>query len=207
MKLNSRSILAASAVAAALFGVNVPPAKAESTTVSGAGALSTSPCCRLDFAVVIPRILRFRVGTAGAMIDLITFTVPAANAFDGTPVAGTGGDAGGGAVNVSVVSNAGQVTVTETNNGGGLGLQRTGGGTIGYSTISTATGDVNLPAPTLSDAGGGTSAPVLNSGNVTNRSTTWTYSYSNPTSPVLEAGTYGTGGAGGGRVTYTATTP
>jgi hypothetical protein len=192
-------------VAAALT-LGAPAAHGESTSVTGAGALSSAPCCRLDFAIVIPRVLRFRVGTAGGTIDQVTFTVPAANAFDGTVISGTGGDAGGGAVNVSVVANTGQVTVTETNNSGGSGLQRAGGGTISYATIATASGLAALPAPTLSDAGGGTALPTLNAGNVTNRTTTWTYTYSNPAT-VVEAGTYGAGGAGGGRVTYTATTP
>lgn len=200
-----KTVAIVSAVAAALT-LDAPAARGESTTVTGVGALSSAPCCRLDFAIVIPRVLRFRVGTAGGTIDQITFTVPAANAFDGTPISGTGGDAGGGAVNVSVVANTGQVTITETNNSGGAGLQRTGGGTISYATISTGTGLAALSAPTLSDAGGNTALPTLSGGSVTNRSTTWTYTYSNPTT-VVEAGTYGAGGAGGGRVTYTATTP
>jgi len=182
------------------------PAHAESVTVTGAGALSAP--ARLDFSIVIPRFLSFRVGTAGATIDQITFTVPGANVGDSTPIAGTGGDAGGGsAANVSVLGNGGQITITEANNGGGTGLAHAtlAGTSISYSQITTTSSDtVNLQRPVLSDAGGNTSTPVLNSGNVTNRSAVWTYAYANSTIP--SAGTYGTS-AKGGRVTYTAAMP
>src|SRR5690349_16944633 len=66
------------------------PANAESTSATGAGALSTA--AHVDFSIVIPRFLSFRVGTTGGTIDLITFTVPAASLGNATPVAGVGGD-------------------------------------------------------------------------------------------------------------------
>ncbi|HUI98635.1 MAG TPA: hypothetical protein VLY46_00285, partial [Usitatibacter sp.] len=84
------------------------PANAESTTVTGAGALSTT--AHLDFSIVIPRFLSFRVGTTGATIDQITFSPSAAALGNSTPVAGTGGDAAGGSgSNVTVLGNGGQV--------------------------------------------------------------------------------------------------
>lgn len=178
---------------------------AETTTVTGGGALSAP--AHLDFAVVVPRFLTFRVGTNGATIDLITFTVPGANVGDATPIAGTGGDAGGGsAANVAVKGNGGQITITESNNGTGTGLQHaTLTDTISFTEIATTSSDaVNLNAPALSNAGGNTATPVLNSSNVTNRTAVWTYSYLNTTIP--SAGTYGTS-AKGGRVTYTASMP
>jgi hypothetical protein len=192
---------AAACLGAALAG----SAHAESTTVTGAGALSAPS--HLDFSVVIPRFLSFRVGTAGATIDQITFTVPGASVGNSTPVAGAGGDAGGGtAANVSVIGNGGQVTITETNNSTGAGLKHaTLTDTISYSQITTTSSDAtNLQRPVLSDAGGNTSTPVLNASNVTNRTATWTYAYAN--SGVPSAGTYGTN-AKGGRVTYTAAMP
>lgn len=182
------------------------PAHAESVTVNGAGALSAP--AHLDFSIVIPRFLSFQVGTAGATIDQITFTVPGANVGDSTPISGTGGNAGAGtAESVTVVGNGGQITITEANNGGGTGLAHAtiAGANISYSQITTTSSDAtNLQRPVLSDAGGNTSTPVLNSGNVTNRSATWTYAYANTTIP--SAGTYGTS-AKGGRVTYTASMP
>ena len=197
-----RAAVAAALGAGALLGL---PANAETTTVTGAGALSAP--AHLDFSVVIPRFLTFRVGTASATIDQITFTVPGANVGDSTPIAGTGGDAGGGsAANVVVKGNGGQITITESNNGTGTGLQHaTLTDTIAYTQIATTSSDAtNLNAPALSNAGGNTSTPVLNSSNVTNRTAVWTYSYVNSTIP--SAGTYGTS-AKGGRVTYTASMP
>ena len=180
---------------------------AESTTVSGSGTLSTS--ARLDFSITVPKFLFLQVGAGtnmanNATINQIDFTVAAANVGTSTPVAGTGGNAGGGtAATVVVKGNNGQVTITETNNSGGTGLRSAGGDTISYSQISTSSSVATLPAPTLSNAGGGTSLPTL-SGRITNQSANWTYSYLNATIPP--PGTYGTS-ARGGRVTYTATMP
>ncbi len=181
------------------------PANAESNTVTGAGALSTT--ANLDFSIVIPRFLSFRVGTVGATIDQITFSPTAAVLGNSTPVAGTGGDAAGGSgSNVTVLGNGGQITITESNNSAGGGLQHaTLADTINYNQITTSSSDAtNLAAPILSNAGGNTSTPVLNASNVTNRSAVWTYAYANTTIP--SAGTYGTN-AKGGRVTYTASMP
>lgn len=160
----------------------------------------------LDFRVVIPGFLRFRVGSVGATIDQITFTPLAADVGNSVAVAGTGGDAAGTGANVLVQANNGQVTITATNNSGGngLGTGTATDGFINYSEISTTTTLAQLPAPALSNAGGTTSLPTLNAGKVTNRTGVWNYSYLNTTTP--SAGTYGTS-AQGGRVTYTATTP
>jgi hypothetical protein len=180
-------------------------AHAETTSVNGAGALSAP--AHIDFSIVIPRFLSFRVGTAGATIDEITFNVPAASVGNSTSVAGTGGDAAGGSgANVAVVGNGGQITITPTNNGGGNGLQHsTLAEFINYSQVTTSSSDAaNLPAPTLTNAGGAATTPVLTAGNVTNRSAVWTYGYANTSVP--SAGTYGTN-AKGGRVTYTASMP
>ncbi len=175
-----------------------------SDTAQDQGASALSAAVDLDFRVVIPRFLSFQVGATGATIDLIDFSPTAAQVGDGNPVAGTGGDLLGGKVTVIVKSNAGQVTIRETNDSGGAGLSN-GTTNISYSEILTATNDGNLPFPILSDAGGNTSSPVLQgASNVTNRSAEWTYTYANTTIP--EPGTYGATGGGGGRVTYTAST-
>jgi hypothetical protein len=199
MKL--RQLLLAAGVATALAPALV---QAEQTTDNSA-PYSTS--ARLDFRVIIPGFLRLRVGTVGATIDEITFDVPAANVGDSTPIAGTGGDAGGGtAANVHVAGNNGQITITENNNSGsnGLGTGNPADGFIAYTEITTTSSLPQLPAPALSNAGGNTSLPTLNGGQVTNRTGVWTYGYANTTVP--SAGTYG-GQANGGRVTYTATMP
>lgn len=162
----------------------------------------------LNFRINYPRFLRFRVGATGAVINQITFTVPANQVGLGSPVSGTGGEAGGGtAATVQVVANNGQVTITATNNSGGLGLGNgvAGDPRINYDQIGTTTSDGNLPAPVLSNAGGTTSLPVFTTAPfVTDRTATWTFSYANAAVPA--PGTYGTS-ARGGRVTYTATMP
>lgn len=180
------------------------PTYAESTSDHGSGALSAAS--HLDISVVVPRVLRFRVGTEGSTIDQITFTVPDTSVGVPGNISGTGGDAAGGSgANVSVIGNGGQITITETNNSAGAGLKHpTLTDTISYAWITTATSDPNLTPPTLSNAGGGTSTPSLNTSNVTNRAAVWTYAYTNP--QIVSAGTYGTN-ANGGRVTYTATMP
>jgi hypothetical protein len=204
-KSNPKLLKAALAIALGAGLAAALPANAETVSTNGPGALSAP--AHLDFSIVIPRFLSFRVGTVGATIDQITFTVPAANVGDATSIAGTGGDAGGGtAANVSVIGNGGQITITPTNNSGGTGLQHaTLADTINYSQITTSSSDAANPnAPTLSNAGGTAVTPALNAGNVTNRSAVWTYGYANTTVP--SAGTYGTS-AKGGRVTYTASMP
>ena len=205
-KLSKSIKLTAMAAGVAALGLMAQVASAETTTATGAGALSSG--ARVDIQVVIPRFLQFQVGTAGATIDQISFNVAAANVGTGTAQAGTGGNLGTGAVTVNVKANSGQVTITPTNNSAGLGLGNgTAGQTIPYTEILTASNAAGtLPAPTLSNAGGTAVTPTLTAGNVTNRTATWTYTYANTTVP--NAGTYGTGGtATGGRVTYTATTP
>lgn len=162
----------------------------------------------LTFSLVYPRFLRFRVGTdAPGAVDQITFTVPAISVGDSTPIAGTGGDAlGGTAANVTVLGNAGQVTITATNNSAGLGLGTgvASDGRIDYNQIETVSSSPGtLPAPVLSNAGGTVALPLV-SGVVTRQTATWTYRYLNTTIPT--AGTYGTS-ANGGRVTYTASMP
>lgn len=165
---------------------------------------------RVDFRIVIPQFLSFRVGTVGsgaAFIDTVTFTVPAANVGDSGVIAGTGGDAGGGAVNVAARGNGGSITITPTNDSTslGLGTGTASDGYIDYAEISTASAagiGGGIGAPTLSNAGGTTVTLVPPSGKVNNRTATWTYSYLNTTTP--SSGTYG---SFGGRVTYTATMP
>lgn len=201
IKLVTFSVIAATAAMLA------PVAQAE-TVLDVATPFSAGP--RIDFRIIIPAFLRFRVGTAGATVDQITFDMTAipGNVGNSTPVAGTGGDAllGTGA-NVVVQGNNGQITITETNNSAtlGLGTGVPADGFINYSQITTTPSDpVNFPAPTLSNATSNTALPVLNAGRVTDRTATWSYAYLNTTTP--SAGTYGTV-ANGGQVTYTATMP
>jgi hypothetical protein len=204
MKTNTNlNKLFAATLAAVTLGS--APAMADSITDTAA---PWSAAVNHDFRIVIPGFLYFRVGTdVAGTINQITFTATVANVGNATPIAGTGGEAAASAANVAVRGNTGQVTITETNNSGGLGLGTgtVADGFIGYDKIATNSSDANLPAPALSNAAGNTSLPVLNSVKTTNRTAVWTYAYANDTVPT--AGNYGAGGGTGGRVTYTATTP
>ena len=188
-------------VAASLPGMLM----AEATSDSGATPLSAA--ARLDFQINIPGILRFRVGSDAGTIDLVQFSPTAANLGDNSDIAGTGGDLTGGEVTVDLFSNAGQVTITPTNNSGGAGLDNGLSDTISYDEILTSSSDASvLPVPVLSDAGGTTSQPPPTSGlRVTNLTESWTYTYDN--TAVYPEGTYGGIGTQGGRVTYTAASP
>ncbi|MBT8359150.1 MAG: hypothetical protein KJO61_15440 [Deltaproteobacteria bacterium] len=208
MKTKARITLFGLVMAIALCYANFASAESNFATGGAAGSGGAGAAVNLDFQIVIPQFIYFQVGTAGAAIDQITFTPTAAEVANATAgIAGAGGDLGTGIVTVSLVSNAGGVDITESNNSLGAGLGDGAGNFISYAQINTATNDGNLPAPVLSD-GGGTSVSIpVTVGTITNRQAQWTYTYDNPATPPA-AGTYGTGGAAtGGRVTYTAAIP
>jgi len=180
----------------------------QATEVTDAAA-PFSAAGTLRVSVTINGFLRLRVGTNSATINLIQFSPLAANLGNAAPVAGTGGDAGGGtAVNVLVQGNRNQITITPTNSSGGLGIGTgvAADGRINYNQIQTVSSDpTNLPAPTLSNAGGTGVLPVLSAPGITNRSAVWSFAYLNQTIP--SSGTYGGINLNGSRVTYTATMP
>jgi hypothetical protein len=176
----------------------VMPAHAESDFQTGAGALNAN--ARLDFRVVIPKFIRFQVGSTGATVDLVEFSVPAANVGDGTDIARTNG----GAVPVLLQSNNGNVSLTGTT----LGQLNNGAGeNISFAEILSTSSDPNLNVPTLVD--GATSAAVTVTPNVgarvINRTANWSFAYSNTN--FVGAGSYGGVNVNNGRVTYTASLP
>ncbi len=206
MKKFSRRVIC---VAASLTTLGMPMlAKAESTAVTGAGALSAS--ARLDFRVTIPKVLFLQVGTGTSManngaISQIDFTVPAASVGDGSVVNATAGsgDLSNGVVTARVVGNGGDVTLTSTTAGA---LGNGAGDTLSFTQIATAastlTSPTALPALALAD-GAPTSVIVSAVSKIVNRDARWTFTYLN-TTPVAP-GTYGSfTGANNGRVTYTA---
>jgi hypothetical protein len=167
---------------------------AEAASDSGAGALFAA--ARLNLRVTIPRFLYFRVGQSSGTGDQITFAPLDTEIGDSTSIAGTGGDAAGGSgASVAVRGNGGQITITESNDGGVGGLG-TGVGNISLSEITVTSSNGALDTPTLSDGGGNTSTPTLSGGNVTSRTADWTYAYDNTTTP--ESGDYDA------EITYTA---
>lgn len=174
-----------------LTAIGITPLTAQAESDFDSGATPLNAVAHLNLRVTIPQFLYFRVGSAGATIDQITFTPVAANVGDSSVVNGDSTAA------VTVRANGGQVSIEETNDGGGNGLN--GSSTnISLSQITASSSDAtNLGTPTLTDSGGSTSSPVLNSGNITNRTATWSYTYANTTVP--EADNYDV------EITYTAT--
>ena len=210
-----KKLILVSAIAAALCAPMI--ASAESTVVTGAGPNSTA--ARLDFRIVIPRVLFLAVGTGAGgaaltgnpAIDLVTFDYTANPGAVGTGPTGTAGNITGNIVPVRVVGNAGPIgltaaTVGALNNG-------TAAETIPWSEITAVSSDAtNFPSPVIPASGtGASSAVVVSSGTkITNRTANWTYSYAN--TAIVPAGTYGgagtaAAGVNNGRVTYTATMP
>ncbi len=217
-------------VAAALgLAIGSPVTWSDVGVASGTGTLKVSNY--VDFQIIIPQALFFRVGTGSAYstaapgfviptsrtVDLIAFAPSAAQVGSGTSVTGTGGDLGGGTETAAIIGNAGAVTITASE----TGAMTTGGAnsadSIPWSQIHTAvavnTSSTTLPAPVL---GSGTQTVIANppaKSKVVALDAKWNYSYVNSVTPA--AGTYGgagtsTGSAGGtnnGRVIYTASTP
>jgi len=198
-------------VAGTLLSLVTPAA---STFRTGAGALTAR--ARVDFRIVVPKILYLRVGTGSAYptalsnvgtVNLVAFSPSAATVGNGTAVGGSGGDLTGGVQTAAIISNSGNVTLNATATGAlGDGV----GDSIPYTQISTAAsaltvGYTLLPAPALNN---GTSANVVLTAPATKvirADARWAFSYLNSTMPA--SGSYGGVNLNNGRVLYTATMP
>ena len=175
-----------------------PAALAETDSATGLPDSEISARARLKLRVIIPRFLQFQVGSAGTVVNTITFE-PASDAVgNNTPVVGTGGDsAGGSGTSVELRSNAGQVTIVADNDGGSGGLGNSG--TISLTEITASSDSSDLQTPLLTDAGGTSTKVSLTGGNVTDRRATWSYEYNN--SRAVDPGSYGA------EIVYTAVSP
>ncbi len=194
MKTKARIILLGLVMAVVFCYAN--SVRADSDFDTGAGATAS---VNLDFQIVIPSFIFFRVGNAGGgNINTLNFSPTATDlATPGASTSATGGDAiGGAAVNVVLISNGGDVTITPTNLNGGL---TSGANTISYAEISTSDGG-SIATPALTNAGG--VAEIIGSGafGITNLTDVWTYEYINTAIPPA-VGTYTD------TVTYTASIP
>lgn len=180
-------------------GAIVSTAQADSSFVTGAGAITATT--NLDFRIIIPKFIRFQVGSAGATVDLVEFSVPAANVGNATPVARTNG----GVVPVLLQGNGGNISLVGTTTGAG-GLTN-GSEFISYAEITSSSSNAQLNAPTLVDnAASATVTVTPNVGaSVVNRTADWSFVYDN--SNIVAAGTYGGVNINNGRVVYTASLP
>ena len=193
--MNTKRMWIAAAVAAVLA---TPAALAESDTALGAAGVASA---RLNFRIVIPRFLFFRVGTAGGTIDAVDFDLSTTTATlgDGTDIPATSANAG--VIPVQIISNA-TSDITIVADTGGAALDNGATGTIDWPEIKVSSTTGNIPAPALNNAG--TGSVTYNPASFTNNETgTWTFVYDNTTLP--EEGTYGSLAGTEGRVTYTTT--
>ncbi len=206
-KLLIRAVSAAAALTA--LGTSMT-AHAESAVQTGTGALTAT--ARLDFRVTIPKVLFLQVGTGALFatnttINLIDFTVPAANVGDGSVIAApaASGDLGNGSVTARVLGNNGDITLTSTTVGA---LGNGAGDTLSFGLIRTTpavlTSATALAAPALAD-GATTSTTIPATGKIVNRDARWTFSFLN--TAVVPPGIYGGVNANNSRVTYTASMP
>ena len=171
---------------AALGLIAMTPAVAESDFESGGGALTAS--ADLQFRVIVPRFIDFRVGSTGTTVDDVDFTVAASDVGNGTAVARDGG----AAIAVALKSNVGNVALAAT----GPANLTNGGNTIAWTQITGTSSDAaGLPVPVVGAAA--TSLTATNG--VIDRTADWSFSYENDN--LVGAGTYT------GTVTYTASAP
>lgn len=169
-------------------------ATAESDLTIGTG----NSVARLNFRVVIPRVLFLAVGTGSAgfadnsNVDMLTFDYSAAAA---AATLGNSTASAAQTVNVRVLGNNGQIAVAAAGTGTGL-VGAVATDIIPWAQIvGTSSDATNFNVPAV----GASANPALNGTKVTNRTATWSYRYANATVPA--AGTYN------GTVTYTATMP
>jgi len=212
-------LIAAAAAALAPFA-----SQAESNFVTNTGSSATSASAKLNFKIVVPKVLLLQVGAGSSMpgnimassatVSNVTFDVPANGIGNGTAVAGTSDDLAGGAVTVRVFGNSGDVSLSNET-AGELTNGVVGDPTILWSAISATSVALtnptpgytqNIDHPTFQPSGGMSASPtaLASSTGVVRREGSWTFKYANAS--ALRAGTYGDS-AGKGLVTYTATAP
>jgi hypothetical protein len=206
----TKALLVSAAVALPLV------ASAASTFSSGPGAQTAT--ATVNFEVYIPQTLYLRVGTGSAYpgslatnnsTDLITFSPAVGTVGNSTPVAGVGGDLGGGVETAAVISNGGNVTLVATT--AAAGLADGNGDFIPFTQITTTAAALTpaytlLQPPVLNAAGGSSTINLTASAaKIVQADAKWTFSYAN--TAVYPGGTYGGVGVNNSLVTYTATMP
>jgi hypothetical protein len=197
-------ILAKVALAAALVAPVMVQAESNlisSTPQAGATTGTGSASARVNFSVVISRVLFLGVGTMSTSpranntaIDTVTF------AYSNPANIGTGAapdTTTNGTLAVALFGNNGQVTLSVTTGAVNL-VGAIAGNTdvVPFTSIGVSSDAATLPAPTF---GGAAVQPTLNAGRITNRTANWTYTYAN--TAALRPDSYT------GQATYTAAMP
>lgn len=191
--MNFKYKLGAAGLALALAFVFPNVAMAESNQTVGLG----SATARLDFRVIIPRVLMLQVGTAGVNnVDMVTFDYTTNGGDVGSTTAAAA--ITGNVVPIRVKGNSGPVTLTASTTGP---LTNATSETIPWTEITSTSSDSGLPSPVIpaTGLGAGAAVTVTAGTKVTDRTANWTFSYAN--NNLVSAGIYG---VTNGRVTYTA---
>jgi hypothetical protein len=186
----NKSLILKSAIALALAAPLLASAESDLTIGTGSAA------ARLNFQVIIPRVLFLAVGTGNATladngtIDTLTYD------YSATPAdVGSGTDSAAQAVNVRVLGNNGQIAIGAAGTGTGLVSDLDAADIIPWTEVLATSSTPTFNAPAV----GSSANPTLSAGKVTNRTAIWNFAYSN--TAVAAPGTYS------GQVTYTATMP
>jgi hypothetical protein len=185
-----KSIVLKSALALALAAPLLASAESDLTIGTGSAA------AKLNFQVIIPRVLFLAVGTGNATladnttVDLLTYDYST-----NVGAIGNGTDSAAQAVNVRVLGNNGQIAVGAVGTGTGLVSSLAPADIIPWTEILATSSTPTFNAPAV----GSSANPTLSAGKVTDRTATWNFAYSNTNIPA--PGTYT------GQVTYTATMP
>ena len=141
----------------------------------------------LDFEIIIPTVIYFRVGNpAAGVVDTITLQDDNTDLLDGSGFTGS--------IAVELISTAGDVNIT-ANISSDLTRTTAPIATIPFSDIAVTS--TNIQAPPLIN---GSSVNSSVGGTVINETDTWNFAYTVPATPPPE-------GIYEGTVTYTVSTP
>lgn len=135
------------------------------------------------------RALLVQIGSAGATIDTVTFTLTSANAGNGTPIVGTPGIL----VNVAARDTVARTVQLVADSSTPLS---NGASTLSFTNISWTASDADIPSGTFSGASGQLIVQFQTNRQIFN---THTFRYAN--TQILQPGTYT------GRIRYTITMP
>lgn len=195
MKIRTKVMVLGLVMAMVFCYAGIVGADSSAVTGAAAGPGGTGASADLDFQIIIPSFIYFRVGSVSG-VDTVDFQPTVNDVATGAATNATSG----GTVDVVLLSNAGQITIEEANDGGGNGLDDGGTNYISWGQIVATPNSAGLDPPQLSNTGGNTSVIAVTSGNITAKSTQWIYVYNNPATPPA-SGTYT------GTATYTAAIP
>jgi hypothetical protein len=169
-----KTLLLKTALAIALV---MPLLASAESVLNTTGPGPSTAAARLDFRVIVPRVLFLAVGTGATgslatnnTIDALEFNY-STNAAD----VGSGTDSAAQSIDVRVRGNNGQIQLAAASLTTGLVSDLDPNDIILWAEILAVSIASEFEVPAV----GASTTPTLNGGKVTNRSTKWNYAYSN----------------------------